>query len=105
VYWGDFNNFCSIGFNLNDGQSCKFVNDPFEHSHTFDSAKKITRIEVMINKSENAIRRISFYSGEENLVHVSADDWLIDSCGGRVETIEIAADQRLIGCELDFNHC
>ena len=45
--------------------------------------------------------RINFYSGQETLVQVGEDDDDVKSFGGRVEIFEIAADERLIGAELD----
>ena len=50
VQWEDI---FTLGFTLNDGQSCKVGNHyDFKLSHTFDPNKKITRIEVWINKIE-----------------------------------------------------
>ena len=45
--------------------------------------------------------QINFFSGEELLCRVgySDDHWSVK--GGRVVTFEIAADEQLIGCELD----
>ena len=43
-----------------------------------------------------------FYSGEERLTHVGYPEGeYVKLWGGRVETFEIAADEQLIGCELD----
>ncbi len=45
---------------------------------------------------------MNFYSGQETLVKVGADDEYVKNYGGRMETFEIAGDEQLIGCELDF---
>ncbi len=47
--------------------------------------------------------QINFYSGQETLVQVgSLDDKQVKEFGVRVETFEIAADERLIGAELNY---
>ncbi len=47
---------------------------------------------------------MNFYSGQETLVQVGAyDDDFVENYGGRVESFEIADDESLIGCELDFD--
>ncbi len=46
--------------------------------------------------------RINFYSGQERLVLVGNEhDYFVKVFSGRVEIFEIAADERLIGAELD----
>ena len=47
--------------------------------------------------------QINFFSGEELLCTVgySDDNWRMKNCAGRVVKFEIAADEQLIGCELD----
>ncbi len=53
---------------------------------------------------EAFILRMNFYSGQETLVKVGVnkcDDEIVKLFGGRVESFEIAADERLIGAELD----
>ena len=49
---------------------------------------------------EHSIDQINFYSGEEKLVRVGSDDEEVKELGGRVESFDIADDERLIGCEL-----
>ncbi len=45
---------------------------------------------------------MNFYSGQETLVKVGEEhDYFVKMFGGRVESFEIAADERLIGAELD----
>ncbi len=66
----------------------------FNKSYIFDPAKKITRIEVIIDKNELQIIQINFFSGTQTLVKVGLDD--VDA--GRVESFEIADDEKLIGC-------
>lgn len=68
----------------------------FNKSYIFDPAKKITRIEVIIDKNELQIIQINFFSGTQTLVKVGLDD--VDA--GRVESFEIADDEKLIGCKL-----
>jgi hypothetical protein len=47
---------------------------------------------------------INFYSGQETLVQVGwYNDDYIKQEGARVESFEIADDESLIGCELDFD--
>ena len=98
VHW-DKN--CSLGLTLNDDKSCKAGTVVCNNSHTFDPTKKITRVEVIIEKFERSIVQINFFSGEERLVAVGLFDDYDKSWGGRRETFEMAADEQLIGCELD----
>ena len=53
--------------------------------------------------NEYLIIQIKFFSGEEVLCEVGIDDEILESHNivGRVESFEIAADEQLIGCELD----
>ena len=60
----------TLGFVLNDGQSCKAGKEDFNESHTFNPTKKITKVEVIIRKYEDIIIRINFYSCEEILLKV-----------------------------------
>ena len=46
---------------------------------------------------------MNFYSGQETLVQMGNYDWNVKKYGGRVEIFEIADDESLIGCELDFD--
>jgi hypothetical protein len=57
-------------------------------------------VEVIINKNEDVIIRINFYSGTETLVQVGYPYDVVKEVGGRMETFEIAADEQLIGAEL-----
>ena len=67
----------------------------------FDQTRKITRIKVKVYKDELSIPQISFYSGTRELFTVGAEDGYVEYNGlGRVETFEIADDERLIGCHL-----
>ena len=52
------------------------------------------------------ILQINFYSGTETIVKVgeSNEDY-VKARAGRVETFEIAEDEKLIGCKLDFKAC
>ena len=45
VSWG---NTATLAFTLTDGQSCKAGTYNFNNYHTFDPAKKITKIECII---------------------------------------------------------
>ncbi len=46
---------------------------------------------------------MNFYSGQERLVKVGRDDDdFVKGWGKRVESFEIAADERLIGAELNY---
>ena len=91
-----------FGFTLSDVQvqSCKLGNYNFENSHTFDPSKKITKVEVIIRKDEFMIIRINFYHHQQRLVAVGWIDENVRKEGGRVEIVEIADDEQLIGCQL-----
>ena len=69
----------------------------------FDQFKKITKILTIVADDETCILQIKFFSGEELLCTVggSDDDVKKWNAGRRVVTFEIAADEQLIGCELD----
>ena len=69
-------------------------------SHILDPAKKITRIETIINIYENGIIEINFYHLQQRLVAVGATDWYVNEFGGRREVFSIGEDEQLIGCEL-----
>ena len=57
-----------LSFSLNDGQICKVGTFIEADGHWFDPAKKITRIECIIDDHEWYIFQINFYHGEERLV-------------------------------------
>ncbi len=91
----------ALSITLNDGQTCKAgANIEVNESHTFDRAKKITKIECIIENNEWNILQINFYHGEERLVAVFWSDNFVKRDGARVEVFEIAEDEQLIGCEL-----
>ena len=99
VQWYGVN---SLGFTLSDGKTCKAgTSYDFAKSHVFDKSKKITKIVIIVENSESLIDQIKFFSGEEVLCTVGYDDDFVQHYGGRVESFEIAADEQLIGCELD----
>ncbi len=92
----------TLEITLSNGESCtagskRKVNE----SHTFDQNKKITKVECIIDRNEDDILQMDFYSGQETLVQVGCNDydWL-KKYGRRVESFEIAADEQLIGAEL-----
>ena len=94
----------ALSLTLSDDQSCEARSrfGGFTDSHTFDRAKNITQVKVIIHKDEKWIIKIKFFSGEEKLVAVGyTDDAYVAKISGRVETFEIAVDEQLIGCELD----
>ena len=72
--------------------------------HSFDPAKKITRVECFIDLFEENLDQINFYSGTERLVNVGMDDDCHNDYERRKEIFEIAADEVLIGCEIDTIH-
>ena len=95
-----------LKFTLNDGQFCKAGNEKdfdrkFMVSHTFDPSKKITKIEVIIDRDEYIMCQIHFYHKEEIIVVVGDDDheW-VKSRGVKKEVFEIADDEQLMGCRL-----
>jgi hypothetical protein len=51
------------------------------------------------------IIRINFYSGTQTLVKVGNDDDDVRRSGGRIESVDIAADEQLIGAELYHGDC
>jgi hypothetical protein len=53
---------------------------------------------VIIQKNECFIIRINFYSGKETLVKVGMDGECVLNIEKRVESFDIADDERLIGC-------
>ena len=99
--------FSTLSFTLSNGESCTARGSKVNKSQTFDQNKKITKVEMIINKNESLIIRMNFYSGQETLVKVGKDDEWVKRHVGRVESFEIAADEQLIGAELyhgeDYN--
>ena len=93
---------------LSNGESCTAGSKyKVDESHTFDTNKKITKVECIIHEYENEIIRINFYSGDELFAKVGySDNDYVEYWGGRVKIFEIAADEQLIGAELyhgDYN--
>ena len=95
----------TLGFRLNDGQTCKAGSyHDFTSRFIFESEKKITRIEHIIQKNETIILRINFYNQQQRLVKVGCtDDSSVADVSGRREVFEIAEDEQLIGCKIDQN--
>ena len=93
----------TIGITLTDGASAKAGKLNCFSKHAFDPAKKITRVEVIFNRSENEFMQTNFFSGEERLVSIGLPDNLVKDWEGRKETFEMADDEQLIGCELGCN--
>ena len=61
----------TFGFTLNDGQSYRAETEQgFNKSHTFDPAKKITKIQCIIDKTKYEIQQINFYINNERLIAV-----------------------------------
>jgi len=90
-----------VRFTLSNGDYCTSGSSlKVNKSHTFDQNKKITKVEVIINKGELYIMQINFYSGQETLVKVGDNDAWVKKFCGRVEIFEIAADEQLIGAEI-----
>ena len=88
---------------MSDGQSCKVgTTYDFNNNYIFDPAKKITRIECIVHKSECEIMQMNFYHHQQRLVAVGCDDYDVKKYGGRVEVFEIEDKEQLMGCELDF---
>ena len=99
VQW---NSIETLGFTLNDGKTCRAGKTKnFNYTHNFKQSKKITKIITTIGENEGYIIQINFFSGEERLCSVGMGDDYAKRNGGRVVTFEIAADEQLIGCELD----
>ena len=90
VFW---NGSQALGLAFNDGSACKAGTSGFKHQHTFDPAKKITKIVCIIHKDEWYILQIHFYHNEEVLVVVGSPDWFVEEWAGRKEEFEIAEDE------------
>ena len=89
---------------MSDGQSCKVgTTYDFNNNYIFDPAKKITRIECIVHKSECEIMQMNFYHHQQRLVAVGWDDKFLKIAGRRREVFEIAGDEQLIGCKLEKN--
>ena len=89
---------------FSDGSEYGVGTKEYSQSYTFEPNKKITKIECIMEKSEWDLLRITFYSGKETLVKVgSANDDMVNFYGGRVEEFNIADDEKLIGCKLDYS--
>ena len=98
----DWNGSHTLRFILRYGQFCKAgVNDSIE-GHSFDPAKKITRVECFIDLFEENLDQINFYSGAERLVFLGMDDDCHNDSGRRQEVFDIATDKVLIGCKSDI---
>ena len=93
----------TLGFTLSNGESCTAGQSNKVSSHTFDQNKKITKVECIMWYDEKFICRMNFYSGQETIVKVGWSDGDVKRNGRRVESFEIADDESLIGCELDFD--
>ena len=70
----EWNGCETLGFTLNDGQSCKTLYTEFNNSYIFHPNKKITRVEVFIHKDENFFVQIIFSSYGEILVEIGRFD-------------------------------
>ena len=92
-----------IGFTLSDGQPSKQGIIPKCFGHSFDPAKKITRVECFIDTDEESFDKISFYSEQQRLYTIgdSEDEEKLND--NRKEVFDIADDEVLIGCELDHD--
>ncbi len=80
--------FFTLGFTLSNGESCTAGSSyKVDQKYKFDPKEKITKVEVIINKTESFISQINFYSGEKRLVAVGYDDDWLNRYGGngRVE--------------------
>jgi len=67
------------------------------NSVTLDESKIIRKIEVVFTSNENWISKLSFY---DEAGHCFLELGLL-TANGRKETFELAANERLIGFELD----
>ncbi len=62
IHW---NKTATLGFTLSNGETYRAgTRFSFSSSHNLDPTKKITKIDVIIWKSEDFICRINFYSGD-----------------------------------------
>ena len=64
----------TLKFTLNDGQSCKMGVNEITFNKEFDAVKKITRIEMIIDKDESKIIEIKFYQNNELLFEIGVQD-------------------------------
>ena len=65
----------------------------FNRSQVVDPAKKISSIEVIINRYEDRIIQINFYHHQERLVTVGKSDGWVKEYGQRKEMFYIADDE------------
>jgi hypothetical protein len=57
----------------------------------------------VIHNDETSIMQINFYSGGERLVRVGFyDERAVVFQGNRIETCDIANDEQLVGCKIDY---
>ena len=86
----------TLGFTLSDGKTCRAgTSFDFNRRYVFKQSKKITKIETTIDKDEQAIEQIKFYSHKEVLCEVGHDDdsYTMKNCAGRVVAFEITDDE------------
>ena len=98
--------FGQLSFTIDDQHSAKASGDrsidwedtAYNGSHTFDPAKKITRVETIFSSWDaNRLEQINFYSKKERLVRAGdMRDY------GKGEFFKIAKREQLIGCELSL---
>ena len=62
---------------LANGDSVKVGSGKFNQSHTFDPAKKITKVQVIMNGYAYEILQIHFYHHKKRLVQVGWNDYAI----------------------------
>ena len=94
--------YLTLGFTQSDGQNCQAgTKYAYDQSHTFDPAKKITKIIVTIDHCETMIYQINFYHYKQRLLTLGYEDDWVKKYGGRTEVFEIEDDERWIGCKLD----
>ncbi len=100
----EWNDMATLSFTLSNGEHCSAGSRrKVNKSRTFDPKKKITKVEVIIFCNEWYITRMNFYSGQETLVQVGLNGSFKQE-NNRVEIFEIAADEQLIGAELQYEN-
>ena len=83
----------SLELTLSDGQSCKAgTAHNFTHSHTFNPAKKITKVECRL-MDQKYIVQINFYNNTERLVAVGQSDDYVFWNAKKREVFDIAEDE------------
>ena len=87
---------------LSDSSTCK-AGASYQCNKNFDikETTKICKIDVWILNDESCILEIIFYDDKNNIIKKLGSEY--EQLRGRKETFLIAENERLIGCELEYD--